>query len=221
MRSLRFSTTSPGRPAWNCPRVAKITDAPPPWVLPTELARAGVEFLFVGVNRVCVPPETPLLFWWEAPTLAPAHHAGGRLRDGQLPPRDIGGFGTGIRPAQRLAPPLLAGHDPHQRQRGTAQKTAVRRTARGSAHGGCPGPPTGWAPLRFFRRDPPRAPGVARGAGPICPDAWIHGIMAAPIESKLARQVRPRIADVQILGTLLEAWGLAAPDLSATVARAL
>jgi len=62
-------------------------------VLPTELALAVVEFQFVGVNRVCVPPETPLLFWWEAPT-ARALTCSWTPTGRPASARDIGGFGT-------------------------------------------------------------------------------------------------------------------------------
>ena len=42
-------------------------------------------------------------------------------------------------------------------------------------------------------------------------DTWIQGIMSMPIETKLARNVRPEIAALDALGTLLPAWGVRVP----------
>jgi hypothetical protein len=43
-------------------------------------------------------------------------------------------------------------------------------------------------------------------------DTWIKGIMSMPIETKLARNVRPEIAALDALGTLLPAWGVRVPS---------
>ena len=52
------------------------------------------------------------------------------------------------------------------------------------------------------------------------PDTWIHGIMSMPVESKLARNIRPRIAALEALNALLRAWGVEAPAVQDAVATA-
>ena len=50
------------------PRGAKTTDAPgQPWIFPTILHQAGIDFYHMGVNDATTPATTPLLFWWEGP----------------------------------------------------------------------------------------------------------------------------------------------------------
>ena len=51
-------------------------------------------------------------------------------------------------------------------------------------------------------------------------DTWIKGIMSMPVETKLARNVRPQIAALDALGTLLPAWGVRVPSNRDTVAAA-
>ena len=51
-------------------------------------------------------------------------------------------------------------------------------------------------------------------------DTWIKGIMSMPIETKLARNVRPEIAALDALDTLLPIWGVRVPSRRNTVAKA-
>ena len=52
-------------------------------------------------------------------------------------------------------------------------------------------------------------------------DTWIKGIMSMPIETKLGRNIRPQIAALDALGTLLPAWGVRVPSSRASQAGAV
>jgi hypothetical protein len=64
VRGLWFSSELSRALNLPLPVDAKMTDVPShAWVLPTILARAGVEFLHLGCNAASTPPEVPRLFW--------------------------------------------------------------------------------------------------------------------------------------------------------------
>lgn len=67
IRGFRFSTSlSMEFGFW--PVSAKMTDVPGhTWILPTLLSGAGVKFLHLGCNAGSMPPDVPMLFWWEGP----------------------------------------------------------------------------------------------------------------------------------------------------------
>lgn len=208
VRGLRFSSglsRSLGQPL---PRDAKMTDVPShAWALPTVLAGAGVEFMHVGCNRASSPPETPLLFWWEGPdgsrvmTMLTASY-GSDL----VPPKDwphttwLALIHTG----DNAGPPR-----PEQ------VKELLGRAAKE-----LPGVKVRFGRLSDFAdailKESPTLPVIRADM----PDTWIHGIMAMPIETAIARRTRPLIGTLESLHTLLRAWGANAPDPKDTVARA-
>lgn len=67
-REFSFSRALCDRYGLPYPVSAKMTDVPGhTWFLPSLLAQAGVKFLHIGCNSACMPPDVPLLFWWEGP----------------------------------------------------------------------------------------------------------------------------------------------------------
>ena len=67
-REFSFSRALCDRYGLPYPVSAKMTDVPGhTWFLPSLLAQAGVKFLHLGCNNACMPPDVPLLFWWEGP----------------------------------------------------------------------------------------------------------------------------------------------------------
>jgi len=190
------------------PRDAKMTDVPSHcWALPTILAHAGVEFLHLGCNRASTPPQAPPLFWWEGPD-------GSRVMT-----MLVLGYGTGLLPPENwphktwLA--LIHTGDNH----GPPTPEEVKKLLADAARQ-LPGAKIRMGRLSDFadaiRRENPDLPVVRADM----PDSWIHGIMSHPQDTATARRVRPQIAQLEALNTLLSGWGVAVPEVKDTIAQA-
>ena len=209
VRGLGYSSSLARRLNLPLPRDAKMTDVPEhTWIIPTILRHAGVEFLHVGCNGWSSPPEVPDLFWWEGPD-------GSRV----LAMNSGKSYGTGLVP-----PP------------GWPYRTWLALMMTGDNQG----PPTPDVVKKLLEQAKRDLPGVrvrfgrlSDFAGAIVkenatipvvradmPDTWIHGIMSLPVETKLARNVRPQIGAAAALDTLLNAWGVHAPALQPGLVRA-
>ncbi|MGQ9651041.1 MAG: DUF5054 domain-containing protein [Phycisphaerae bacterium] len=208
VRGMGFSSRLARQFGQELPRDAKMTDVPSHvWALPTILARAGVRFLHLGCNRDSTPPDLPLLFWWEGPD-------GSRVLTMQSH-----GYGTQLKPpadwphAAWLA--LLHTGDNH----GPPTPAQIQDLL-AQAKSELPGVKIRMGRLSDFAdailADKPELPVVRADM----PDTWIHGIMSMPVESGLARRVRPLIGATESLGTLLDAWQVGNADISATIAEA-
>jgi hypothetical protein len=204
------------------PRDAKMTDVPShSWVLPTLLRHAGVDFLHLGCNAASSSPQVPRLFWWEGPD-------GSRL----LTMYTAESYGTGLVPPKDwpyqtwLA--LIHTGDNH----GPPTPDEVKRLL-DQAEQKLPGVKVRIGRLSDFadailaeaRADSAlRTPNSALPAIPVVrgdmPDTWIHGPMSNPQGAKLARNLRPAIATAESLNTMLGVWGVKAPDIAGTVAKA-
>jgi len=196
VRGMRFSSDlakSLGQPL---PRDAKMTDVPSHvWSLPTILAHAGVQFLHLGVNRGSTTPDVPPLFWWEGPD-------GSRLLTMQSPQ-----YGTGLVPpadwphATWLA--LIHTSD----NMGPPKPEDVEKLLAEAAEK-LPGVKVRMGRLSDFAeailKENPRLPVVRADM----PDTWIHGLLASPIPTAMAREVRPRICAAEAMHTLLSGWDL-------------
>ncbi|NLY00612.1 MAG: hypothetical protein GXY83_31330 [Rhodopirellula sp.] len=206
VRGLRFSgelSRSFGVPP---ARDAKMTDVPSHvWAVPTVLKNAGVDFFHIGCNSISASPDVPLLFWWEGPD-------GSRL----LTMYEASGYGSGLRPPK-----------------GWPHKTWLALIHTGDNHG----PPTPAEVQALLDQAAKELPGVKIRMGrlsdfadailaekpdlPIVrgdmPDTWIHGIMAMPQETKIARNLRPKIVALESLNTLLTCWGADVPSAAPTV----
>lgn len=209
VRGLGYSSTLARSLGLPLPADAKMTDVPEhTWIVPTILHRAGVKFLHVGCNGMSSPPEVPDLFWWEGPD-------GSRV----LAMNSGKSYGTGLVP-----PP------------GWPYRTWLALMMTGDNQG----PPSSDAVKKLLDQAKRDLPGVrvrfgrlSDFAGAIIeehasipvvradmPDTWIHGVMSLPVETKLARNVRPQIGAAAGLDTLLGAWGVHAAPVRPELDRA-
>ena len=195
VRGMGFSSRLSRRYGMPPARDAKMTDVPSHcWILPTILKHAGVDFLHLGCNSASGSPDVPLLFWWEGPD-------GSRV----LTMYEASGYGSGLKPPDDW---------PH--------KTWLALIHTGDNHG----PPTPEEVKKLLDRAAKEYPGVKIRMGRLSdfgdaivaenpdlpvvradmPDTWIHGIMSMPRETKIARDIRPRIGALEALNTLLACW---------------
>ena len=212
VRSLGFSSRLARQFNQPLPRDAKMTDVPcHTWLVPTVLKRAGVDFLHLGCNSASGSPDVPVLFWWEGPD-------GSRL----LTMYTAEGYGTD------LVPP-----------RGWPHKTWLALIHTGDNHG----PPEPGEVQQLLDRARKELPGVKIRMGRLSdfgdailaeekqkptlpvvrkdmPDTWIHGIMSMPQEAAMIRQVRPEMAAMESLHTLLTAWQIKTQPVAESIAAA-
>ncbi|MHC1768661.1 MAG: hypothetical protein AB9869_31005 [Verrucomicrobiia bacterium] len=191
------------------PRDAKMTDVPcHSWFMPTLLRHAGVDFLHLGCNAASRSPEVPPLFWWEGPD-------GSRL----LTMYSASGYGTGLVPAKdwphKTWLALIHTGDNHGPPRPDEVATLLAEAAQK-----LPNVRVRIGRLSDFAdallAEKPDLP-VIRGD---MPDTWIHGPMCDPDGARLARTLRPLISTSATLDTLMDAWGLDAPDVAPALAAA-
>jgi alpha-mannosidase len=199
-------TQAAGIPA---PRDAKMTDVPShSWILPTLLRAAGIDFLHLGCNPASRSPAVPRLFWWEGPD-------GSRL----LTMYSAEDYGTGLVPPpdwpHRTWLALIHTGDNH----GPPRPDEVRQVLE-QARAKLPGVRVRIGRLSDFSdailAETSEIP-VVRGD---MPDTWIHGPMSDPQGAALARRIRPRIAMVEALDTLLPLWGVEPPPVRDAIAKA-
>ena len=200
VRGLLFSSRLSRAAGLPLPREAKMTDVPShSWILPTLLTAAGVEFLHLGCNAASSSPRVPALFWWEGPD-------GARL----LTMYSAEGYGTGLVPPAdwpyRTWLALI-----HTGDNEGPPKPEDVEVLFSEAKAKLPGVNVRIGRLSDFsdalRAEKASIP-VVRGD---MPDTWIHGPMSDPAGSMLARNLRPLLGTAESLGSLLSAWGVAAP----------
>ena len=208
VRGMVFSSRLSRQFGMPLPRDAKMTDVPAhTWALATILKHAGVQFMHIGCNMASGTVDVPPLFWWEGPD-------GSRVLT-----MYSGDYGTGLKPPGNwpfktwLA--LIHEGDNH----GPPTADEVKRLLREAAHD-LPGVRVHMGRLSDFSdailKENPKLPVVRADLA----DTWIKGIMSMPIETKLARNVRPEIAALDALDTLLPAWGVRVPSNRDTLAAA-
>jgi alpha-mannosidase len=208
VRGMDFSSALSRQFDMPLPRDAKMTDVPShTWVLPTILKRSGVDFLHIGCNAGSGSPDLPALFWWEGPD-------GSRLLTMYSP-----NYGTGLHPPadwpHKTWLALIHTGDNH----GPPTPDEIKRLLE-QAHRELPGVKIRMGRLSDFGdailREKPSLPVVRADLS----DTWIHGVMSMPIETRLARNLRPAIAAYDTLNTLLSAWGVDTPPCREAVAAA-
>ncbi len=203
VRGLGFATRLSREAGLPLPRDAKMTDVPShSWILPTLLRHAGVDFLHLGCNAASRSPLVPPLFLWEGPD-------GSRL----LTMYTAESYGTGLVPPADWPHPtwlaLIHTGDNHGPPRPDEVQSLLAE-----AKTRLPGVRVRIGRMSDF------ADGILQSRVPVpvvrgdMPDTWIHGLLGDPRGAGLARQVRPRIAMAEALGTLLPAWGVDVPDPS-------
>jgi len=199
VRGLGFASNVARGADLPLPLDAKMTDVPShSWVIPTLLKQAGVKFMHIGCNGASASPELPRLFWWEGPD-------GSRVLT-----MYSGEYGSGLNPPKDW--PYV--------------------TWLALIHSGDnQGPPTPESVTDLLKKAQQELPGVKVRMGRlqdfadavlaegkeipvVCadlPDTWIHGVMSMPVESGIARRVRPTIGTLEVLDTLLGLWGAVKP----------
>ena len=207
-RGLQYSVQMAKLAGQPLPTAAKMTDVTAhASATATVLARGGVKFFHLGSNEGCSHPDVPPVYWWEGP-------------DGSRVLTVLSAaYGTDLRPP-----------------RDWPYKTWLCMWMTGDNHG----PPNGEEVERLFSRAEKELPGVRVRFGQMSdfadailrenpelpvvradmPDTWIHGIDSMPVETQLAHTVRPRIAALESLDTLLGAWGVRPPRAGDAVREA-
>jgi len=198
-RGFRYSVEMARLAGQPLPTAAKMTDVTAhASATATVLAHGGVKFFHLGSNEGCSHPDVPPLYWWEGPD-------GSRVLT-----MLSAAYGTGLCPPRDW---------PH--------KAWLCMWMTGDNHG----PPNAQEVRQLFDRAKKELPGVRVRFGQMSdfaeailrenptlpvvrgdmPDTWIHGIGSMPIETQLAHAMRPRIAALESLDTLLGVWGVQAP----------
>lgn len=195
VRSLGFSSKVARKYGLKLPIAAKMTDVPAhSWFLPTLLYHSGIKFLQIGRNYSNRGPILPELFWWQGP-------------DGS---RILCNYSTEY--GSKLTPPddwpsknYLAVSMTHDNEGppSPGQVEQVKKEA-----GKIKGAKIHIGTLDDFANallaENPDLP-VIKGD---MVDPWIHGVMAMPQETKMARNIRPLQPALDILNTQLNLWKL-------------
>ena len=195
VRGLHFSSQIARDLGKPLPIGAKMTDVTcHSWVLPTLLRHAGIRFFHLGCNAGCTPARVPPLFWWDGPD-------GSRILCAYTP--DYG------------SPPIPG--------RGWPAKNYLAMIMEGDNHG----PPTAeevenvrctiaaelpkakvtFGTLDDFAKAIEEEKPILQVIRADMPDTWIHGLLSNPIETALARNIRPLEPAVETLDTQLRTWG--------------
>jgi hypothetical protein len=207
VRSLIFSSQIARDYGHQLPIAAKMTDVPAhSWLLPTLLHHAGIKFLQIGCNYTVRPMLLPQIFWWEGPD-------GSRVLCNYTPK-----YGSGVKPPDNwpsknyLA--VIMTHD----NEGPPSPKEVEEVKKQIA--GMKGVRLHFSDLDEYAKalllENPEVP-IIRGD---MVDPWIHGVMAMPQESKIARNIRPLAPALDVLNTQLKAWGISTPSLTTSLAKA-
>lgn len=232
VRSLSYASKVARTTGLPLPISAKMTDVPAhSWFLPTLLKRAGVKFLQIGCNYSNRYPLLPSLFWWEGPdgsrvlcnyTIAygsplkpPAdwpsknYLAIMMTHDNQGPPspKEVRDVRKGVS-SDLLAATVDAA---------TKKKFDSLSDVSGKIS---PQVKLHFASMEEFAKavlaENPKLP-VIKGD---MVDPWIHGIMAMPVETKMARNIRPFESALEILNTQLKIWNAPAKPIAKELATA-
>lgn len=190
------------------PICAKMTDVPShSWVLPTLLGNAGIKFLQLGCNPASQYPRFPPLFWWEG--------ADGTKILCQYTPL----YGAEIKPpsnwpSRNYLGMIMTGdnHGPPNQKEVTDIVSQIQKEL--------PGVKIHFGTLDDFAKailaERPDLPTVKGDT----PDSWIHGLMSNPVETKMARNIRPLISALDALHTQMNSWGIPTASISDKLAKA-
>lgn len=208
VRGLGYSSAVARKYGLPLPISAKMTDVPShSWILPTLLKHAGIQFLQLGCNPASQYPRFPELFWWEG-------------ADGsKILCNYTALYGSGIQPTANwpcknyLAMQMTGdNHGPPTLQE-IDQLLAY-------AEKELPGMKIHFGTLDDFAKavlaENPKLPTVKGD----CPDTWIHGIQSNPVETKIARNIRPFESTLDVLHTQMKLWGIPVLSVSTKLAKA-
>lgn len=226
-RGLGFATRLSKQYGLPLPVAAKVTDMPShAGELATVLHNAGVKFLHIGCNWPSGFVQTPGLFWWEGPDgsrLLTFYSSTYGTATGLSWPLKWGGndhfIGHGLLPPAdwpyKVWPAIFVTLD----NSGPPQAEQVKALF-DEAKKKLPGVKIRVGSMDDFAKailsDPPKLPVVRNEM----PDTWVHGIMCDPGGVKMAREAAPMLAADELLNTQLKGWGLPAPAIADSIARA-
>lgn len=186
-------------------RAGKITDVPSqPWIVPTALTNAGINFLHIGVNPGAVRPDVPLLFNWEGPD------------NSKLLTMCVQGYGTDAEFMKGIYPPkdwkyknwlaLLMTPD----NVGPPRISEVQKILK-EAKQNLPGVKITLGNLEDFSERVKEEEKMGAEIPVVradMPDNWIHGVGSMPLENTLARSIQNKRIAAGSLNTHLKAWGM-------------
>ncbi|MBN8457505.1 MAG: hypothetical protein J0M04_06695 [Verrucomicrobia bacterium] len=212
VRGLGFSSRVARAYGQPLPISGKMTDVPAHgWFLPTLLHHAGIRFLQLAGNYANRSPLVPMLFWWEGPD-------GSRILCNYTASKGTPDYGSNVLPPKDWpAKNYLAVIMTHDNEGPPAPQevAAVREQA-----AKLPGVRLHFATMDDFAKavlaENPDLP-VVRGD---MVDPWIHGVASMPVDSKLARNIRPLEPALDLLDTELRLWGLSPSPVSGALAEA-
>lgn len=193
VRSLGFSSKVARKYGLKLPIAAKMTDVPAhSWFLPTLLYHAGIKFLQIGGNYSNRGPLLPELFWWQGPD-------GSRILCNYTTE-----YGSNIEPPRDWpSKNYLAISMTHDNE-GPPSPDQVEKVKKEA--GRIKGAKLHIGTLDDFANallaEKPDIP-VIKGD---MVDPWIHGVMAMPQETKIARNIRPLQPVLDVLNTQLNLW---------------
>jgi alpha-mannosidase len=195
VRGLHFSSQIARDLGKPLPIAAKMTDVPShSWVLPTLLAHAGIRFLHLGCNAGSQYPRVPPLFWWQGAD-------GSRVLCCYTPQYGSPPTPSGPWPAKNYLAMIMEGdnHGPPTPE----EVESVRRQIAARL----PSARVTFGTLDDFAKAiEAEKPDLEIVRGDM-PDTWIHGLMSNPIETGIARNVRPLEPALETLDSELRAWG--------------
>jgi hypothetical protein len=226
-RGLGFASQLSRQYQLPLPLSAKVTDMPSQATeLATILANGGVKFLHIGCNWPSGYVQTPGIFWWEGPD-------GSRLLTFYT---SIYGTATGLNwphewgkgdkfVGRNLIPPadwpykvwpaiLVTGDN------SGPPKASDVKALFDEVHKKMPGVKIRTGTMDDFEKaflaEKPALPVFKKEM----PDTWVHGAMSDPGGFKLSRETAPLLAADELLNTQLKNWGVSAPAISDSVAKA-
>jgi len=186
----------------------KMTDVPShSWVLPTLLNHAGIKFLQLGCNPASQYPRFPDLFWWEGPdgSKVLCHYTAL--------------YGSDIKPADNWPYKNYLAMQMTGDNHGPPSEQEVNNLL-AYAEKEMPGVKIHFGTLDDFANaiiaEDPDLPTV-RGD---TPDTWIHGLMANPQESKMARNIMAQEPALDVLNTQMKIWGIKTEPLADELSKA-
>jgi hypothetical protein len=207
VRSLIFSSQIAREYGHPLPIASKMTDVPAhSWLLPTLLHHAGIKFIQIGCNYTVQPVRLPQVFWWVGPD-------GSKVLCNYTPK-----YGSGVKPPENWpAKNYLAVIMTHDNTGPPSPKEIEEVKQQVAEMKGVRLHFTdldGYA--KVLLKENPEVPTI-RGD---MVDPWIHGVMAMPQESKIARNARPLEPALDIFNTQLKNWGIATTPLAPALAKA-
>lgn len=208
VRGLGFSSAVVRKYGLPLPISAKMTDVPShSWIMPTLLKQAGIQFLQLGCNPASQFPRFPELFWWEG-------------ADGsKVLCNYTADYGSSIKPTPNWPCKNYLAMQMTGDNHGPPSAQEIDKLLAYAAKE-LPGVKIHFGTLDDFAKavlaERPQLPTVKGD----CPDTWIHGLQSNPVETKVARNIRPLESALDGLNTQMKCWGIPVSTVSTKLRKA-